>query len=828
MVGASSADSISTEGPTAGSPRTGTPAHNVHTATRNAHTANGGPGTNVMTADEPADNGGARRTVDLDISGMSCASCAARITKKLNKVDGVKATVNYATAKAHVLAPPQVSQDDLIDVVTRTGYQARPSSTSEPVVDRQTQLRHRLIGAVVLGLPVIMLSMTPALQFPAWQWVCLALTLPVVFWCGFGFHRAAWVNLKHGATTMDTLISMGSLASLGWSLWALVWGDAGRIGMRHHMTWRLSSSQTHAAGSLYLEAAVGVIMFILAGRYIEHRSRAEAGSALQALFDMRPTIVHLLTSDGTEVERPIAALGVGERFVVRPGERVSADGTVVEGRSAVDNSMLTGESVPVEVGPGDAVVGSAINSSGRLVVQASAVGDDTQLAHIARLIDEAQTGRSSSQDLADKISAVFVPAVIGIAVLTFVVWMLVTGRVAAALTAAISVLIIACPCALGLATPLALLAGTGRGARMGVLIRGPQALERAQGIDTVVMDKTGTLTSAVMAVAQVLGSDGEALDGRQAEELLRLTAGVESGSEHPIAHAVLHRAEQLGVRPAQVDDVEALPGQGVRGRLSQAQDQPHEAHTPDRPDVDQQQTDRQQEETSQAEPVQIVVGRPGLVPLPEGLRAAVEQAAESGHTVLVVSMADQVRGALTVSDTVRPSSARSVERMRRRGLRPVLLTGDNPGAAHAMAETVGIDEVHAETTPGQKVTVVEQLRQQGRRVAFIGDGVNDAAALATADLGMAMGTGTDVAIAAADVTLTRADLGAGVDALELADATRGIIRGNLWWAFGYNVLAIPVAALGLLTPVIAAAAMSFSSVFVVLNSLRLTGFRPQS
>lgn len=787
MAGASGVDPISTGGSAAGSPHTVTPA-------RNGRTANDRLDTSVMTADDPADNGGAHRAVDLDISGMSCASCAARITKKLNKVDGVKATVNYATAKAHVLAPPQVSQDDLIDVVTRTGYQARPSSTSEPVVDRQTQLRHRLIGAVVLGLPVIVLSMTPALQFPAWQWVCLALTLPVVFWCGFGFHRAAWVNLKHGATTMDTLISMGSLASLGWSLWALVWGDAGRVGMRHHMTWRLSSSQTHAAGSLYLEAAVGVIMFILAGRYIEHRSRAEAGSALQALFDMRPTIVHLLTSDGTEVERPIAALGVGERFVVRPGERVSADGTVVEGRSVVDNSMLTGESVPVEVGPGDAVVGSAINSSGRLVVQATAVGDDTQLAHIARLIDEAQTGRSASQDLADKISAVFVPAVIGIAVLTFVVWMLATGRVAAALTAAISVLIIACPCALGLATPLALLAGTGRGARMGVLIRGPQALERAQGIDTVVMDKTGTLTSAVMAVAQVLGPDGEALDGRQAEELLRLTAGVESGSEHPIAHAVLHRAEQLGVRPAQVDDVEALPGQGVRGRLSQAQDHSREVHTPDRPDAD-----RQQEEALRAEPVQIVVGRPGLVPLPEGLRAAVEQAAESGHTVLVVSVADQVRGALTVSDTVRPSSARSVERMRRRGLRPVLLTGDNPGAAHAMAETVGIDEVHAETTPGQKVTVVEQLRQQGRRVAFIGDGVNDAAALATADLGMAMGTGTDVAIAAADVTLTRADLGAGVDALELADATRRIIRGNLWWAFGYNVLAIPVAALGLST-----------------------------
>jgi len=816
VAGASGVDPISTGGSAAGSPHTVTPA-------RNGRTANDRLDTSVMTADDPADNGGAHRAVDLDISGMSCASCAARITKKLNKVDGVKATVNYATAKAHVLAPPQVSQDDLIDVVTRTGYQARPSSTSEPVVDRQTQLRHRLIGAVVLGLPVIVLSMTPALQFPAWQWVCLALTLPVVFWCGFGFHRAAWVNLKHGATTMDTLISMGSLASLGWSLWALIWGDAGRIGMRHHMTWRLSSSQTHAAGALYLEAAVGVIMFILAGRYIEHRSRAEAGSALQALFDMRPTIVHLLTSDGTEVERPIAALGVGERFVVRPGERVSADGTVVEGRSAVDNSMLTGESVPVEVGPGDAVVGSAINSSGRLVVQATAVGDDTQLAHIARLIDEAQTGRSASQDLADKISAVFVPAVIGIAVLTFVVWMLATGHVSAALTAAISVLIIACPCALGLATPLALLAGTGRGARMGVLIRGPQALERAQGIDTVVMDKTGTLTSAVMAVAQVLGPDGEALDGRQAEELLRLTAGVESGSEHPIAHAVLHRAEQLGVRPAQVDDVEALPGQGVRGRLSQAQDHSREVHTPDRPDAD-----WQQEEALRAEPVQIVVGRPGLVPLPEGLRAAVEQAAESGHTVLVVSVADQVRGALTVSDTVRPSSARSVERMRRRGLRPVLLTGDNPGAAHTMAETVGIDEVHAETTPGQKVTVVEQLRQQGRRVAFIGDGVNDAAALAMADLGMAMGTGTDVAIAAADVTLTRADLGAGVDALELADATRRIIRGNLWWAFGYNVLAIPVAALGLLTPVIAAAAMSFSSVFVVLNSLRLTGFRPRS
>ncbi|WP_130866461.1 heavy metal translocating P-type ATPase [Acidipropionibacterium timonense] len=731
-----------------------------------------------------------RHAIDLDIQGMSCASCAARITKKLNKIDGVIATVNYATAKAHVLAPEQVGPGDLIDVVERTGYGATPSQSLTPTVDRTGALRRRLVVAVILALPVIVLSMVPATQFAGWQWVSLALSLPVVLWCGWGFHRAAWTNLKHGSTTMDTLISLGSLASLGWSIWALVWGHAGMIGMHHSMTWRLARGD--ASSAIYLEAAVGVITFILGGRYIEARSRSEAGSALQALLRMGAKSVWLANPDGTETERPIAALGVGGRFVVRPGERVAADGIVVEGHSAVDNSLVTGESVPVEVGPGDHIVGSTVNASGRLVVEATAVGADTQLAQIARLVDEAQTGRSASQDLADKVSGIFVPVVISVAVLTFFLWLLFGQGIMAAFTAGIAVLIIACPCALGLATPMALLAGTGRGARMGIVIRGPEALERARGVDTVVMDKTGTVTTGVMTLDEVLGADGHTATGDARQELLALAAGLESGSEHPIARAVVAGARAEGVDAVRVGDFEALPGAGVRG-VVEGQD--------------------------------ALAGRPGMVELPEALSAAVEAAQDDGRTVLVVSLDGTVLGALSVSDAVRPTSARAIERLRRSGVRTVLLTGDNAGAARRVARELGVDEVHAEVTPSGKVDVVTALREQGHKVALIGDGVNDAAALAAADLAIAMGTGTDVAIAASDITLTRSDLEAAVDALRLSSATLRTIHGNLFWAFAYNVIAIPVAALGFLSPVVAAAAMAFSSVFVVTNSLRLTRFR---
>lgn len=753
-----------------------------------------------------------RRTVDLDITGMSCASCAARITKKLNKVAGVDASVNFATGKAHVLAPRAVKVDQLIGVVEDTGYGATPSHPAHSrsgedgggdgehdaaashhdhgAGDART-LRTRLIAAAVFSVPVIVLSMVPPLQFPGWQWLCLALTLPVVLWCGIGFHRAAWVNLRHGATTMDTLISMGSLASLGWSIWALVWGSAGRIGMQHHM--HLTLSRGDASSAIYLEAACGVITFILAGRLIESRSRNEAGSALQALLEMGATSVRILDDQGRASEQPIENLAVGDRFVVGPGEKVAADGVVVEGTSAVDTSVVTGESVPVEVGPGDDVVGAGINASGRLVVEATAVGSDTQLSQIARLVEEAQTGRSASQDLADKVSGVFVPAVISISALTFVLWLVAGQGLMAAFTAAIAVLIIACPCALGLATPTALLAGTGRGARMGIVIRGPEALERARRIDTVVMDKTGTLTTGVMAVTDVVGPDGRVLEGQARRDLLALAGGLEESSEHPIGRAVVTLAEREGVDLLPVSDFQALPGAGVSARRDGAQ---------------------------------VRAVRPSAAhPSPE-LSSAVEALAEEGRTVLVIDRDGTALGALGVADEVRASSARAVRRLHEAGIRTVMLTGDNPGAARRVAEQVGIDEVHAGVMPADKVDVVSQLREQGRHVAMMGDGVNDAAALAGADLGIAMGTGTDVAMAASDLTLTQGDPDSAVDALALSRATLKIIRENLFWAFAYNVIAIPVAALGYLTPVIAAAAMAFSSVFVVTNSVRLTRWTP--
>lgn len=747
--------------------------------------------TDGRTAETPS----SRRSIDLDIQGMSCASCAARITKKLNKVGGVDATVNYATAKAHALAPAGVSSEDLIAVVENAGYGATIPTPDSTPVDRAAELRTRLIVSAIGSVPVIVVSMIPALQFPGWQWAALAITLPVVLWGGFPFHRAAWTNLKHGATTMDTLISMGSLAALIWSVWAMLFGHAGMIGMRHAAS--LTLTRQAAGSAIYLEAACGVITFILAGRYIEARSRREAGSALAALAQMGAKTVRILAEDGTERQAPIEALSVGDRFVVRPGEKVAADGVVVDGSSAVDASVVTGESVPVEVTPGTRVVGAAVNTSGRLVVEATAVGSDTQLSQIARLVEQAQVGRSATQDLADKVSAVFVPTVIALAILTLAIWLLIGQGATAAFTAAVAVLIIACPCALGLATPTALLAGTGRGARMGVLIRGPEALERAHRIDTVVMDKTGTVTTGRMSVAGLLDSSGLQMDDEPAAQLLAVGAALESGSEHPIGHAVVEDARRAGLGVPEVTGFKALAGAGVSAEM--------EGYT-------------------------CLAGNPALmhdagIDIPEALGEALEEAASQGRTVVMVAASGQLLGALLVADTVRDTSAAAIWRLRRAGVRTVLLTGDNEGAARHVAAQVGIDEVHADVRPADKLSVIEDLQGQGRRVAMIGDGVNDAAALAGADLGVSMGSGTDVAIAASDITLTRGDLGLAVDALGLSRATLRTIHQNLFWAFAYNVVAIPVAALGYLNPMVAGAAMAFSSVFVVTNSLRLTRYR---
>lgn len=724
-------------------------------------------------------------SVDLDVSGMTCASCAARITKKLNKVDGVQASVNYATGRAHVIATRPVRVEDLIGVVEAAGYGARLPEPEKPPVDPAARIRTRLLLAVAGAVPVMVLSMVPATQFPGWQWAALALSLPVVLGCGWDFHRATWLNLRHGTATMDTLVSLGSLASLGWSIWALVWGDAGHIGMRHHMSWALDRSD--AASAIYLEGAVGVITFILLGRWIEARNRAEAGSALQALLRMGAKSVRVLR-DGRELTVPVEALGVGDPFVVRPGERIATDGRVVEGVSAVDASLVTGESVPVEVGAGDEVIGGTVNTSGRLVVEATAIGSDTELAHIASLVEAAQTSRSHAQDLADRVSAVFVPGVLVVAVLTTVVWALLGQGATMAFTAGVAVLVIACPCALGLATPTALLAGTGRGARMGVVIRGAESLERARGINVVVMDKTGTLTTGRMAVTDVLDAEGRPAD--TGNRVLEVAAALEAGSEHPVARAVVEA--RPGVAPA--TDFEAVPGRGVRGRVDGRI---------------------------------ATAGRPSDAgDLTDALAEAIARARAAGRTVLVVTLAGEVLGAVAVADTIKPESARAVRRLRDRGVRPVLVTGDNEGAARHVAERLGIDEVRADVLPAEKVDVVHRLQADGSRVAMMGDGVNDAAALQAADLGIAMGTGTDVAIAASDITLTRGDPNLAVDAFALARATDRTIRQNLFWAFAYNVIAIPVAALGLLNPVVAAAAMAFSSVFVVSNSVRLTRWQP--
>lgn len=719
-----------------------------------------------------------RESLELDISGMTCASCAARIEKKLNKVDGVTASVNYATEKAKILHPPFVTASDLIGVVEKTGYGATLPDPKLPEPDRAGELRRALTVSAILAVPVIALAMIPPLQFPGWQWASLALTVPVYAWAGWRFHKSALVNLRHGATTMDTLISLGTTAGFLWSLYALFFTDAGRIGYTHGFEFQLHRGMGEAP--VYFEAVVGIITFLLAGRWFEARSKTRASEAIRALLTMGATEATLLR-DGREHRVPVDQIAVGDEFVVRPGEKIATDGEVVDGTSAVDESMVTGESLPVDKAPGDAVVGATINTNGRLVVRATRVGSDTQLAQLARMVEEAQTGKAPVQALADRISGIFVPVVLVLALLTFLTWLVLGEPVTFAATAAVAVLIIACPCALGLATPTALLVGTGRGAQLGIVIKGPEVLERTQRVDVLLLDKTGTVTTGTMAVASVTP-----LNGHDSDAVLRLAATAESGSEHPIARAIVAAASDLGT----MTGFENLPGHGVRALV---------------------------------DGVPVEVGRPSH--LPEPVQAAFDAAEEQGHTAVLVSADGEPVGVIAVSDTVKPTAAEAVSRIRKLGITPVLLTGDNERAARAVARTVGIDRVVAGVRPEGKVDQVKALQSEGLTVAMVGDGVNDAAALAQADLGLAMGTGTDAAIEAADLTLMRGEPLLIADAVRLSRATLGTIKGNLFWAFAYNVAAIPLAALGLLTPMIAGAAMAFSSVFVVANSLRLRWFR---
>jgi P-type Cu+ transporter len=736
--------------------------------------------------------------IELAIGGMTCASCAARIERKLNKIDGVSATVNYATEKARVDLPEGVTVEDLIATVRKTGYTAelpRTAAAQEdaagPVPDELASLRQRLITAVVLSVPVIAMAMVPAWQFEYWQWLSLTLAAPVVVYAGWPFHRAALTNLRHGAATMDTLVSLGTLAAFGWSLWALFFGMAGEPGIRHGF--EFSISRGDGSMNIYLEAAAGVTAFLLAGRYFEARAKRRAGAALRALLELGAKEVSVLRG-GREQRIPVDQLAVGDVFVVRPGEKIATDGVVTEGSSAVDASLLTGESVPVEVGSGDPVTGATVNAGGRLLVEATRVGGDTQLAQMARLVEQAQSGKAAVQRLADRISAVFVPIVIALAVATLGYWLGTGNGTAAAFTAAVAVLIIACPCALGLATPTALLVGTGRGAQLGILIKGPEVLESTRRIDTIVLDKTGTVTTGRMALSSVITAEGVDED-----EVLRLAGALENASEHPIAQAIAQGAvERVGSLP-EVADFANVEGLGVQGVV--------DGHG-------------------------VLVGRPQLLAewsqhLPPSLIAAMDAAQQRGETAVAVGWDGEARAVVTVADQIKPTSAEAVTRFRALGLRPVLLTGDNTLVAETVASAVGIAEVIAEVLPADKLDVIKRLQDEGRTVAMVGDGVNDAAALAQADLGLAMGTGTDVAIEASDLTLVRGDLRAAADAIRLSRRTLATIKGNLFWAFAYNVAALPLAAAGLLSPMIAGGAMAFSSVFVVLNSLRLRRFRGQ-
>ncbi|WP_434744340.1 heavy metal translocating P-type ATPase [Streptomyces sp. A-14] len=763
--------------------------------------------TATTAAETPAGAEAGTTAVELAIGGMTCASCAARIEKKLNRMDGVEATVNYATEKAKVTyAGTDVSVEDLIATVEATGYTARPpappaAETAAPPPgsgdperhatedDGLTTLRQRLVTAVLLAVPVIAMAMVPALQFDSWQWLSLTLAAPVVTYAAWPFHRAAWTNAKHGAATMDTLISVGTSAAFLWSVWALFFGTAGMAGMTHPFEFTIARSD--GAGNIYLEAAAGVTAFILAGRYFEARSKRKAGAALKALMELGAKEVTVLR-DGAETTIPTSALQVGDRFVVRPGEKIATDGTVVEGSSAVDASMLTGESVPVEVTAGDTVTGATLNAGGRLVVEATRVGGDTQLARMAELVQDAQNGKASAQRLADRISAVFVPIVITLALATLGYWLGNGAGLTAAFTAAVAVLIIACPCALGLATPTALMVGTGRGAQLGILIKGPEVLETTRRVDTIVLDKTGTVTTGRMTLQTT-----HTTHTTDTTEALRIAGALENASEHPIAQALATAATTATGPLPTPEDFTNIPGLGVQGTV--------EGHT-------------------------VLVGREQLlaeweIRLPAPLAEAKKAAEAAGRTAITVAWDGEARAVLEVADAVKDTSAEAVRRLRALGLTPILLTGDNRAVAEAVAAEVGIDEVYAEVMPQDKVDVVKRLQAEGRSVAMVGDGVNDAAALAQADLGLAMGTGTDAAIEAGDLTLVRGDLNAAADAIRLSRRTLSTIRTNLFWAFAYNVAALPLAAAGLLNPMIAGAAMAFSSVFVVGNSLRLRTFK---
>ena len=788
-------------------------------------------------------------SVELAIGGMTCASCAARIENKLNKLDGVSATVNFATESARVSFPAAVSAGDLISVVEQAGYTAaaparRQAESAEPgtaepgaaepgapepgapepaaaETGEPDGLRRRLLVSAALAVPVVVLAMVPAWQFRNWQWAALVLASPVAVWGAWPFHRAALVNARHGAATMDTLVSVGVAAAYLWSVYALFFGTAGQPGMRMSFAWLAPGS---GSGATYLDVASGVTVLILLGRYLEARAKRRSGAALRALLALGAKDVAVLR-DGAEVRIPVGQLAAGEEFVVRPGEKIAADGVVVSGGSAVDTSMLTGEPVPAEVGPGDAVTGGCVNAGGRLVVRAVRVGADTQLAHIARLVTEAQMGKAPVQRLADRISAVFVPVVIGVAVTTLAVWLAAGQGAGAAFTAATAVLIIACPCAMGLATPTAILVGTGRGAQLGIVIKGPETLESTRAIDTIVLDKTGTVTTGRMRLVDVA-----AAPGTDPADVLRRAGAVEDASEHPIAAAIAAGARDrlgAGLPGAGLPDA-GLPGAGLPGAGLPGAGLPGAGL----PGAGQFASHHGLGVTALVEGHTVSVGRPGwlesewgtTVPAPLAVRAA--QAQQAGQTAVFTGWDGQIRGLLVVADTVKPTSAEAVGRLRALGLRPVLLTGDNERAARAVAAAVGIDEVIAEVLPAGKVDAVKQLQATGRVVAMVGDGVNDAAALAQADLGLAMGTGTDAAIQASDLTLVRGDLLAVPDAILLSRRTLATIKGNLVWAFGYNAAAIPLAALGFLNPLIAAAAMAFSSVFVVTNSLRLRRFQP--
>ncbi len=740
-------------------------------------------------------------TIELDVTGMTCASCAARIEKRLNRLDGVSATVNYATEKATVHAPDGYDPLELITTVEQAGYGATvpapkhvhaQDASAEPGNDPElTSLRQRFIGSAILAIPVILMAMVPIFQFTYWQWASLTLAAPVVVWAGWPFHRAAWVNLKHGAATMDTLISLGTIAAFLWSLYALFLGTAGMPGMTH--PFELTVAPSDGASHIYLETAAGVITFLLGGRYFEKKSKRQAGAALRALMEMGAKDVAVLRGD-TEVRIPIEDLRVGEQFIVRPGEKIATDGVVVTGTSAVDASMLTGESVPVEVGEGDSVTGATVNAGGRLVVRASRVGPDTKLAQMAKMVEEAQSGKAQVQRLADQISGIFVPVVIAIAVATLGAWLGAGFPLTAAFTAAVAVLIIACPCALGLATPTALLVGTGRGAQMGILIKGPEILESTRRVDTIVLDKTGTITTGRMSVTDIAAAPGIDRD-----ELLLVAGSLEDASEHPIAQAVATAAKEKAGNSGALKKVEGfanVEGHGVRGTI----DGRH-----------------------------VAVGKESLleggnVELSPELARAKDELQQQGKTVMVVGWDGEARGLIAVADAVKETSAEAIAQLRELGLTPVLLTGDNETVARQIAAEVKIDQVIAQVLPDEKARVISDLQKQGKVVAMVGDGVNDAAALAQADLGLAMGTGTDVAIEAADITLVRGDLRGATDAIRLSRRTLRTIKGNLFWAFAYNTAAIPLAALGLLNPMLAGAAMAFSSVFVVSNSLRLRGF----